>query len=236
MPFFRAHRSCHWGRCTDSDDSSCPSTECEFCDRVLCRCSAVPWVCPPALSLIDIAMDCTYVERSGCPFNWYRSSGDINAGHSSWYSNLQTTIRFQSWEQPVSQPGCWAYPDMLEVGRVSGTEAWNRAHFGAWCVVSAPLVLGMDLTDEKLAPVLDVIGNKNALKVNQAWAGHPGSLVRTLPPAPAPAPGPAPPPGTYAVGVKCDPKDDTQVCTFCTSRLSFSERQPSCFSGASIGK
>ena len=87
----------------------------------------------------------------------------------SWYANLQTTIRFQTWEAPVSQPGCWAYPDMLEVGRVrsggAGSEdpGWNRAHFGAWCIVSAPLVLGMDLTDEKLDPVLDVIGNKLAL-------------------------------------------------------------------------
>ena len=71
----------------------------------------------------------------------------------------------------------------------------------------------MDLTDEKLAPVLDVIGNKNALKVSKAWAGHPGSLVRTLPPPPAPHPGPPAPPGTYAVGVKCDPNDETQVCT-----------------------
>lgn len=42
-----------------------------------------------------------------CPFNWYRSSGDINAGSDSWYYNLQTTIRFQSWEAPVSRPGCW---------------------------------------------------------------------------------------------------------------------------------
>jgi hypothetical protein len=66
--------NCHWGRCTPSDDSSCPTTE---------------W----------------------CPFNWYRSSGDINAGHTSWYSNLQTTVRFQSWDAPVSQPGCWAYPE-----------------------------------------------------------------------------------------------------------------------------
>ena len=39
-----------------------------------------------------------------CPFNWYRSSGDINAGFSSWFSNLQSTIKFQSWDAPVSQP------------------------------------------------------------------------------------------------------------------------------------
>ena len=62
--------NCHWGDCTHSDDSSCPTTE---------------W----------------------CPFNWYRSSGDINSGSMSWFHNLQTTIRFQSWDAPVSRPGCW---------------------------------------------------------------------------------------------------------------------------------
>ena len=45
------------------------------------------------------------------------------------------------WRAPLSVPGCWAYPDMLEVGRVSAPvpgsfHAWNRAHFGAWCVAS----------------------------------------------------------------------------------------------------
>ena len=45
----------------------------------------------------------------------------------------------------------------------------------------------MDLTDEELDPVLDVIGNKLAVGVNQAWAGHPGSLVRTSRPTSASA-------------------------------------------------
>ena len=146
--------NCHWGRCTDSDDSSCPT-------------------------------------ETWCPFNWYRTSGDINAGTASWLTNLQTTRRFQDPAKPLSQPGCWAYPDMLEVGRVTepapGTfYAWNRAHFGAWSVVSAPLILGLRLGDADLAPILDVIANREAIAVNQAWAGHPGGLVDTiyLPPQP----------------------------------------------------
>jgi len=146
--------NCHWGTCTDSDDSSCPTLD---------------W----------------------CPFNWYRTSGDINAGSDSWWNNLQTTIRFQDYDAPLSQPGCWAYPDMLEVGRVAepvpGTfYTWNRAHFGAWCITSSPLILGVELTDEKLTPVLDIIGNSEAIDINQAWAGHPGMLVETLyaPPVP----------------------------------------------------
>ena len=35
----------------------------------------------------------------------------------------------------MSRPGCYAYPDMLEVGMVHGTLVWNQAHFGA-CVRS----------------------------------------------------------------------------------------------------
>lgn len=156
--------NCHWGRCTDSDDSSCPTTE---------------W----------------------CPFNWYRSSGDINAGSMSWYKNLQTTIRFQDYNAPLSQPGCWAYPDMLEVGRVQGTVEWNRAHFGAWCIVSSPLILGLHLTEEKLKPIIDIITNSEAVAVNQAWAGHPGTLIKSW----------SPPSNTkYVVASKCTNSDPTQ--------------------------
>ena len=69
-----------------------------------------------------------------------------------------------------------ADPDMLEVGRVAAPApgafyTWNRAHFGAWCVVSAPLILGLELSDAKLAPILDIIGNAEAIAVNQQYAG-----------------------------------------------------------------
>jgi hypothetical protein len=44
----------------------------------------------------------------------------------------------------------------------------------------------MELSDAKLEPVLDIIGNKDAIAVNQAWAGHPGMLVENVlaPPLP----------------------------------------------------
>ena len=55
---------------------------------------------------------------------------------------------------------------------------WNRAHFGAWCVVSSPLILGLDVTDGgTLCDIIDVISNKEAVAINQEWAGHPGALV-----------------------------------------------------------
>ena len=65
----------------------------------------------------------------------------------------------------LSAPGCWAHPDMLSVGvtapqppgalhhcaavgvpcQMNLTEM--RTNFGAWCIVSAPLILAMDLRD-----------------------------------------------------------------------------------------
>ena len=72
---------------------------------------------------------------------------------------------------------------MLEVGRVLAPDqpgtwfSWNRAHFGAWCVTSSPLILGLNLSDELLGPILDIIGNEEAIRVNQQWAGHPGGLA-----------------------------------------------------------
>ena len=45
----------------------------------------------------------------------------------------------------------------------------DRSHFGAWCVSSSPLILGLDLTDsEKVDGVWDLITNREAIAVNQA--------------------------------------------------------------------
>ena len=85
---------------------------------------------------------------------------------------------------------------MLQVGRLGCSsshtqgcpiptpqlEAWTRTHFSAFAIISSPLVLSIVPSDENLAPILDIIGNKLAIEINQAWAGHPGGLVRTFPP------------------------------------------------------
>ena len=66
---------------------------------------------------------------------------------------------------------------MLEVGRVAAPTpdtflSWNRAHFGAWCITSSPLILGLDITDDqKLTAILDIIGNPDA--VSAASLRHP---------------------------------------------------------------
>jgi hypothetical protein len=47
-------------------------------------------------------------SQDWCPFNWYRSSGDINSGSNSWYSNLQSVIPYLAKDKPLSRQGCWA--------------------------------------------------------------------------------------------------------------------------------
>jgi alpha-galactosidase len=75
---------------------------------------------------------------------------------------------------------------MLEVGCQHGpggagdpglTVEETRAHFGAWCIVSSPLILSHDLRNATIMDaVWPVIANKEALAVNQAWDGFSGSV------------------------------------------------------------
>jgi hypothetical protein len=119
------------------------------------------------------------------------------------FANLQTVIPYTDYNNPLSRPGCWAYPDMLEVGNI-GIYAQEQAHFGAWCIVSAPLTLGFNLSDQStMNRVWPIISNTEAIAVNQQWAGHPGMLVKSW--------DPLPPNGSlYLWAVDCDSGDKGQ--------------------------
>jgi len=50
------------------------------------------------------------------------------------------------------------------------------SHFGAWCITSSPLTLSHDVNDDKVMDeVWPIISNREAIAINQAWAGHSGS-------------------------------------------------------------
>ena len=76
-----------------------------------------------------------------CNMNLYRVSGDIAPQFYSTMWNLQHMAPFLDRSRPLSRPGCWAYPDMLQVFN-NLSEEESRTHFGAWCITSSPLVLG----------------------------------------------------------------------------------------------
>ena len=66
---------------------------------------------------------------------------------NSFVRNLLTTVPFLDAHNPVSGPHCWAYPDMLQTGNLQRVEH-DRANFGAWVIISAPLYLSFDLRDK----------------------------------------------------------------------------------------
>jgi hypothetical protein len=105
-----------------------------------------------------------------CPYNMFRTCGDIGPDFGGVMAHLHSTIPYLDLKDPISRPGCWAYPDMLEVGNFVGPNnlTESKTHFGGWCIVSAPLILGMDLTDsETLDAVWPIISNKEAVSQKQ---------------------------------------------------------------------
>ena len=125
--------------------------------------------------------------RQGCPYNYYRSSGDIQLSYASVLSNLASIERYRA--RNMSIPGCWSYPDMLQIGirhgltgKIGLTLSETRSHFGAWCIVSSPLFLGHDVNDVEVAEFIwDIIANREALEVNQAYAGDSGGVYESSP-------------------------------------------------------
>ena len=123
-----------------------------------------------------------------CPEDTFRTSGDIRNSWGSWFGNLASLRAYQDQDHPISQPGCWAYADMLMVGVYASPYAptagaaasvteW-RSHFGAWAIVSSPLILSFDLTNSTtMDAVWPFITNTEVIAVNQGWAGHPGRQV-----------------------------------------------------------
>lgn len=93
-----------------------------------------------------------------CPSNFYRTTTDILASFYSIMGNLMTSAAFvkehETADGPVSRPGCWAYPDMLQVGHeISLVESFT--HFAAWC--RRPRRRAAEMPDSSLVPLpLDI--------------------------------------------------------------------------------
>ena len=113
-----------------------------------------------------------------CPMHMFRVSKDLKPTWESVWWNLQAMRSFSD----VSRPGCWAYADMLYLGKLASAME-DRAHFSAWCITSSPLILGHKASDERVNQyVFGLVNNPLALAVNQQWAGHAGAMVAEVRP------------------------------------------------------
>jgi hypothetical protein len=76
-------------------------------------------------------------------------------------------------------PGRWNDPDMMAIGlgEFDGSHLMEaRTHFSLWSILSAPLLMGFDLTKAP-QPILDILLNKEVIAVDQDRAGNQGAIV-----------------------------------------------------------
>jgi alpha-galactosidase len=111
--------------------------------------------------------------------NCWRTTGDIN---DSWRS-LDGIAFSQNGHELGASPGHWNDPDMLVVGKVGWgpsihpthlTPDEQILHISMWCLQSAPLLLGCDLSQlDKFT--LDLMTNDEVLAINQDALGKPAA-------------------------------------------------------------
>jgi alpha-galactosidase len=112
--------------------------------------------------------------------NLWRTTGDI---HESWESINRIGFSQDRW-QPLSRPGHWNDPDMLQVGMIgNANEANHSAHrtsltpdeqyaqVSLWCLLSAPLLLSCDLTQMD-AFTFNLLANDEVIEVDQDPKGE----------------------------------------------------------------
>ena len=91
----------------------------------------------------------------------WRISGDI----SSRWSSVKNIIGQNLYLSAYAFDGHFNDMDMLEVGRTL-TEEEDRTHFGMWCMMSSPLLIGCDLTTIR-PETLALLKNERLIALNQ---------------------------------------------------------------------
>ena len=97
---------------------------------------------------------------SNVAFSW-RTTGDIN---NSWGS-VKDILAENLYLSAYCHDGHFNDMDMLEVGRSLSVEE-DKTHFGMWCIMASPLLIGCDMTNIK-SQTLTLLKNKELIALNQ---------------------------------------------------------------------
>lgn len=112
----------------------------------------------------------SWAPAFGC--HLWRTGGDMGAK----WKDIERVGFSQMGLEKWAGPGHWNDPDMLQVGNGSLSPEENIAHMTLWCLLSAPLIIGCDLT--RASPfILSVLGNDEVIAVNQDPLGRQGARV-----------------------------------------------------------
>ncbi|MBO4955689.1 MAG: alpha-galactosidase [Muribaculaceae bacterium] len=120
------------------------------------------------------------VCRWAFPGTWVRNIGSswrIDSDISPHWSAIKRIIAANNYLSAYAGQGHYNDMDMLEIGR-GLSDAEERTHFGMWCVMSSPLLIGCDLTSIP-EQSLRLISNPELIAVNQDSLGLQAHVLRT---------------------------------------------------------
>ena len=114
---------------------------------------------------------CSWSFVSWQPYlgNLWRTTGDIG----NTFASVTGIPSRNSAPAFFAGPGHWNDPDMLQVGNGNMTFIENQSHFSLWCLMSAPLLAGNDLTTMS-AQTTSILTNAELIAVDQDSAGEQG--------------------------------------------------------------
>jgi alpha-galactosidase len=133
-------------------------------------------------SLCQYGMDDVWKWGGSVNGNSWRTTGDIV---DTWKSMSNIGFK-QDKAEPYAKPGNWNDPDMLIVGWVGWgkphpsrlTPDEQYTHISLWCLLSAPLLIGCDMT--KLDDfTLNLLSNDEVLALDQDALGKSATCVLT---------------------------------------------------------
>ena len=108
--------------------------------------------------------------------NLWRTSPDIEFNWDSMLRNIDSAV----YRTLYAGPGHWNDPDMLAIGHGDFDEnhlTEARAHMSMWAIMASPLLLGYDLR-ESPQELLDIVGNREVIAIDQDAAGNQGVAYR----------------------------------------------------------
>ena len=102
----------------------------------------------------------------------WRTTEDIYLG----WASIKSIIGQSLYLSAYTSPGHYNDMDMLEVGR-GMTEEEDKTHFGMWCMMSSPLLIGCDMHDIK-GNALALMQNKELIALDQDPLGLQAYVVK----------------------------------------------------------
>ena len=102
----------------------------------------------------------------------WRTTEDIYLG----WASIKSIIGQSLYLSAYVSPGHYNDMDMLEVGR-GLTEEEDKTHFGMWCMMSSPLLIGCDMNDIK-GNALALMQNKELIALDQDPLGLQAYVVK----------------------------------------------------------